>query len=62
MAVANKFIHSFIQNGISNQGCFVLGATVFSYKLEACFNVKMVLNRLDYGINNLVFPNIAYMI
>ena len=27
----------------------------FSDSLEACFNVKMVLNILNYGINNLVF-------
>ena len=27
---------------------------MFSDRLEACFNVKMVLNRLEYGINNLI--------
>ena len=38
-----------------HQGCYVLRVTVFSDSPEACFNIKMVLNRLDYGINNLVF-------
>ena len=35
---------------------------MLSDQLEACFNAKMVLNRLDYGINNLVFTKIAYII
>ena len=41
--------------------CYGLRVTVFSDRLEACFNVKMVLNRLDYGINNLVFTKIIYI-
>ena len=51
-----------LKHGIPDQGCYVLRATVFSDKLEACFNAKMVLNRLDYGINDLVFTKMAYII
>ena len=51
-----------LKHGISNQGCYGLRVTVFSDSLEACFNVNMVLNRLDYGINNLVFTKIVYII
>ena len=51
-----------LKHGLSNQGCYVLRVTVFSDKLEAGFNVKMVLNRLDYGINKPVLHNkIAYI-
>ena len=51
-----------LKHGFPDQGCYVLRATVFSDNLEACFNAKMVLNRLDYGINDLVFTKIAYII